>query len=115
MKKLISTGFMVGICLLSSSPGLARENVSTTKIESPPEAPSNYVFKNPDAKAKASTGDFFREVSGKMQAIFKKYDEGEIDEAEVARLIKTEISPLLPNKEYEIALQLSERKARQGK
>ena len=38
-----------------------------------------------------------------------------IDEAEVARLIKTEISPLLPNKEFEIALQLSECKARQGK
>ena len=115
MKKLISVGFMVGFCLLLSSPGLARENVSTTKIESPAEAPSNYVFKNPDAKAKASTGDFFREVSGRMQAIFKKYDDAEIDEAEVARLIKTEISPLLPNKEFEIALQLSERKARQGK
>ncbi|MFD0048934.1 hypothetical protein ACFVHQ_06345 [Actinomycetes bacterium NPDC127524] len=115
MKKLISVIFTVGLCLLLSSPGLARENVITTKIHSLPEAPLNYVFKNPDAKAKASNGDFFKELSGKMQAIFKKYDEGEIDEAEVAKLIKIEISALLPNKEFEIALQLSERKARQGK
>lgn len=115
MKKLISVGSIVGICLFLSSPGLAKEVVSTTKIESPSEAPSNYVFKNPDAKAKASTGDFFRNVRGKMQAILKQYDDGEIDEAEAARLIKTEISPLLPTKEYEIALELSECKARQGK
>lgn len=115
MMKLISVIFTVGLCLLSSSPGLARENIGTTKIETLPEAPLNYVFKTPDAKTKATTGDFFREVIGKMQAIFKKYDDGEIDEAEVAKLIKTKISPLLPNKEYEIALQLSERKARQGK
>jgi hypothetical protein len=88
--------------------------VKPNKIESPLEAPSNYVFKNPDAKAKASSGCFFYEVSWKMQDIFRRFDAGEIDEDEVAKLIKSEVTPLLPDKEYEIALQLNERKARAG-
>ncbi|MGE7768667.1 hypothetical protein [Peribacillus sp. NPDC096540] len=53
-------------------------------------------------------------MSGKMQDIFKKYDKGDIDENGVVKLINSENAPLLPNKEYEIALQLSERKARKG-
>lgn len=115
MKKLLSVGLMVGVCLFFTSPVLARENVRTTnKIEIPPLAPLNYVFKNQDAKAKALSGAFFYEVSWKMQDIFRRYDSGGIDEDGVVKFIKSEISPLLPNKEYEIALQLSEQKARAG-
>ncbi|MEH7072598.1 hypothetical protein [Neobacillus drentensis] len=40
--------------------------------------------------------------------IFIFSNDGKIDEVEAARLIKTEISPLLPDRENEIALQLSE-------
>ncbi|WP_155890017.1 hypothetical protein [Peribacillus kribbensis] len=50
-----------------------------------------------------------------MQTIFRKFDTGEIDEDGAAQLIKAEISTLLPTEKYEYALELSERKAREGK
>ncbi|MFD0051672.1 hypothetical protein ACFVHQ_20545 [Actinomycetes bacterium NPDC127524] len=116
MSKYLSGVTIILTFLFLSSPVLARENpIGTNKIEFPSVAPSNYVFNTPDAKAKASSGCFFYEVSWKMQDIFRRFDVGEIDEDEVAKLIQSKISTLLPDNEYKIALQLSERKAKAGK
>ncbi|PEL14459.1 hypothetical protein [Bacillus sp. AFS017336] len=116
MKNLLTVILTVLIILpLSSNAMAAVMDGKHNKKEHTASEYSNYKFKNPDAEAKAASDCFFYKVSWKMQDIFRRFDSGELNENEVAKLISSEISPLIPNKEYEIALELSEQKARTGR
>ncbi|KOO43079.1 hypothetical protein [Priestia koreensis] len=107
--KLVSTLVIVMISLLLGSPIFAE------KIEFPDPPPSNFKFTDPKAKEKSSSGDYFKEIQNKYQVLHEKFYSGKIDEDELAKLINSEITPLIPNREYEIALHISEQKARLGK
>ncbi|KOO40411.1 hypothetical protein [Priestia koreensis] len=107
--KLVTTLVIVMISFFLGSPIFAE------KIEFPDPPPYNFKFTDSEAKEKSSSGDYFREIRHKYQVLNEKLYLGKIDEDELAKLIKSEITSLIPNREYEIALQLSEQKARLGK
>ncbi|MGV3272932.1 hypothetical protein CHH79_13220 [Bacillus siamensis] len=130
--KIIGIITLIGGSLLSvggkslSAEEIKKSNINTETIDSDVKEINNTnivsfsskemkkVITSKEAKEKASSEDFYKNISSKMQDYFKRFEKKQITEDELANLIKKNISPFLKTEDDQTALEISEEKSKEN-